>query len=906
MTDELDVSFISFTKLLENLKSIDAKVRSEAAMDLGGLGDARAVAHLIEALNDRHLYVWQKAVEALQNIGEEAVLPLIEALKDDTMGERELVTAHQGQLHMHNIGTYTGAIRESAAIALGKIKDTRGIEPLIERLQDEHWAIRLSAVEALGRIGDERAVEPLQDLLDKETSNAVKFFINRVLPDLYNYEKRLRKEGLNIEEIQIIEGLSNKEEHFAKKSEHKLIEMGEKAIRLLLIALKEKSRVLRLRAIRVLGEIGGTIAVVTLIELLGDEKGSLKETVIESLGKIGDESAIGPLIKELKNENSGISTKAGSSLMKLGTKAILPLIKLLEDKSSTLRAKVVGVLGTIKDPEVVDHIIETLYDSAKEVRKIAASMLGYRVEIRAIKNLIETLNDEKWEVRKVTAWALGEIGDKQAIPPLIEALKDSDCEIRQYVVPALGRIGGSQVIDPLFNALEDEDKTVRRKAALQLKKFKSQRMMNALFNALKAQDKDTRIVAIEALGNMGDTRAVPSIIIAHKDVSPEVREKAASALEMIGERAVPKLFQALQDEDLFVRKTAVLVLLSLGKTLEERGDEKVVEALIEVLREEYEVDVKKKIVVALGKEGSTRAIEALIEVLEYEDEHWKVIEEIIEVLVEIREERAVEPLIKMLHYDSVEGRVNLQVVEALGKIGEERAVEPNYGHFGLNEHAELLLKIIEALGKIGDERAVLPLIEFKKDKHNFLSNFNTYHPELGEAVDEVFRSIGDPRGVAEIFVENCDSYSSYDYDSCIEDELEELSKYLGDKVFPLLIELLKNDRQGVKRAIRYALGSIKDKRVVKTLLKLLENENENVRNSVACILGDMRDERAVEPLLEALKNRKWKVRKDAIEVLGNMGDERVVEPLQELLIKENNDSVISVIEKALQKLKKED
>jgi HEAT repeat protein len=85
----------SFTKLLENLKTSSHKLRSEAAIELGKLGDARAVDHLIEALNDKNLYVWQKVVEALERIGEKAVLPLIEALKDDTVGERELVTSHQ-------------------------------------------------------------------------------------------------------------------------------------------------------------------------------------------------------------------------------------------------------------------------------------------------------------------------------------------------------------------------------------------------------------------------------------------------------------------------------------------------------------------------------------------------------------------------------------------------------------------------------------------------------------------------------------------------------------------------------------------------------------------------------------------------------------------------------------------
>jgi HEAT repeat protein len=81
--------------------------------------------------------------------------------------EGELVTS------IKHTGTITGAIRESASITLGKIKDTRGIEPLIETLQDEHWAVRWVAVDALGKIGDKRAFILLHELLATESDNSV-------------------------------------------------------------------------------------------------------------------------------------------------------------------------------------------------------------------------------------------------------------------------------------------------------------------------------------------------------------------------------------------------------------------------------------------------------------------------------------------------------------------------------------------------------------------------------------------------------------------------------------------------------------------------------------------------------------------------------------------------------------
>ena len=53
-------------------------------------------------------------------------------------------------------------------MALGQIKDPRGVGPLIARLNDEDATVRGYAAEALGDIGDPRAVEPLVAVLDDD------------------------------------------------------------------------------------------------------------------------------------------------------------------------------------------------------------------------------------------------------------------------------------------------------------------------------------------------------------------------------------------------------------------------------------------------------------------------------------------------------------------------------------------------------------------------------------------------------------------------------------------------------------------------------------------------------------------------------------------------------------------
>ena len=104
---------------------------------------------LIEALNypDDH-NIRLAAASALGKVGDSrAVDPLITAL-DDQQG-----------------------VNEVAALALGEIGDPRAVEPLTETLENESWEIRSSAAKALGKIGDERAVEPLTKLLEDRNEN---------------------------------------------------------------------------------------------------------------------------------------------------------------------------------------------------------------------------------------------------------------------------------------------------------------------------------------------------------------------------------------------------------------------------------------------------------------------------------------------------------------------------------------------------------------------------------------------------------------------------------------------------------------------------------------------------------------------------------------------------------------
>jgi HEAT repeat protein len=85
--------------------------------------------------------------------GEEAVRALIMTVRND---HEDLIT------------------RGRAAMMLGKLRDSRAVEPLIQALYAPGFTTPVYAAEALGKLGDKRAIEPLINALDSANESLVK------------------------------------------------------------------------------------------------------------------------------------------------------------------------------------------------------------------------------------------------------------------------------------------------------------------------------------------------------------------------------------------------------------------------------------------------------------------------------------------------------------------------------------------------------------------------------------------------------------------------------------------------------------------------------------------------------------------------------------------------------------
>lgn len=229
-------------------------------------------------------------------------------------------------------------------------------------------------------------------------------------------------------------------------------------------------------AAELLGRVGGAKAVPALLETVvaaRSEDSDVREVALRALARIGDPRAVDPLIQALETADPWLAPRIADILSRHGEAAVDPLIAVLN---------------------AGDHLL---------ARSWAANVLGEVGAQRAYPSLVRLLDDPEDEVRSKAAAALGRLGDSRAVPHLLDhLLTDPTSFVRVRIAASLGNFGGPQVIDRLVRALGDPAWWVR-------------------------------VRSVEALEQIGSVAEGP-LLIALDDADPEIRARAAVALERLG------------------------------------------------------------------------------------------------------------------------------------------------------------------------------------------------------------------------------------------------------------------------------------------------------------------------------------------------------------------------------------
>ncbi|MEW6086805.1 MAG: HEAT repeat domain-containing protein [bacterium] len=524
------------------LKDKNSSIRELAAKTLG-----RAKWKPSTEDEEISYYIAKKDWDMCVKIGERALVPLIEALKDNDI-----------------------SVRKGAVTSLGKIGDERAIEPIIEKTEDPDREIRKISVEALGNIKSPVS-KPLVSLLSNsiprdEIDSLTKIGEPAIVPVLKLFKTSnspiaLSKSADVLGGIPdkrsvkpLVEKLEYNDERVRKASAEALSRLGwipandsEKVS--YYIAKQEWDKCVEI----------GTPAVERLIYLWREFNWGYieREVVINTLVNIG-KPAVKPLITALQNKEANkIQENAIITLGRIGDKrAIKPLTKFTGQKEAVRALKKIKAGG---DKEYIKIIIPKLKDKNREIRVDAVETLGGMGKL-AVEPLINALKNEDWLIRSNAAASLGIIKDSTAVEPLILTLGDKEAHVKRITAYSLGRIGDCRSVKLIINLLEDDIPDVRNTAIQALSSFRCGKIL------------------ISELQNTKSHKVASTILEEVIWIEPEEKafcyigkEKWDSCVK-IGGPAVKPLVSALRDEDWKIRKGVAESLEKLNYKLEKEEE----------------------------------------------------------------------------------------------------------------------------------------------------------------------------------------------------------------------------------------------------------------------------------------------------------------------------------------------
>ena len=658
---------VSMEKLLEQLRGENSAGRNLAAAQLGKMKDPRVVSSLIQMLKE-DCFRWKGSViPLLLAVGEPAAEPLLALLNSPdentcvltqtaaVLGEfkeaRAVEPLAQLLLRMLDvIGENT--FRNTAAKALGQLKDFRATDSLLAALLSEDGELQKAAAEALSQIQDPRSLGPLiTAFLNKEGQS------RPAIAEALGHLKD--KKATDV----LVGALTDEDWHVREKAAQALDNIGWSPQAIgeqvsFAIAKQDWPKCIAL----------GAPAVEPLLVIVQRREHGVAMEAAAALGALKEPRAAEPIAELLMDKEfytRSVKREIAQSLAKLGSPAIDPLVKALNDEDDDVRQAAAQALSLIKDPRVIDVLFGALKDADSSVRETAAATLdqiGVTPRSEQEKALYFAAKKE-WQ----KCIGLG----KSAVDALVARLREPHSNISIEAADALGVIKDPAAVEPLINVLQDKSGSGldRAHVAAALGELRDTRSVEPLLAVLReeyseAWGVDLRVQAVTALGKIHDSRAVEPLVALLQDKNSSVRMKAAQALDMLGwapASDVDKFLYFFAKQDWArcagLGKTAVEPLLKMllesdspkgvARALGALKDPKAVEPLIAVLKKKVGMDsYENPITAALSAIGQP-AVSPLLEVLK--DQDHQIRRAAVMVLGDIADPRAVMPLVDSLN-----------------------------------------------------------------------------------------------------------------------------------------------------------------------------------------------------------------------------------------------------------------
>lgn len=417
--------------LIEHLNATPKRdVRNFILTFLGWSGDERATQPLLEHL--QHPESSDLAAQALVDLGPVASKAVLEHLKSSEDDE-------------------TTALLIKVVNASG---GPEAVPTVISFLDHDNPMIRRLAIEALGQIPDSRTIEYIMARLDDDDIACQQAAVNSISSLVAAFPE---EKGATLAKIRKLLGANDVPVKLNSLSIFVNIQ-GEGYHDELLLASKDEDPVIRQKAVSLMGKFSDERFADPLVLSLADEATNVRLSAIQAIVKLRPETGLAPLISSLEDTDIWIRTAAAQALGEYRDPSVIaPLIHHLETDVTPVKIATIDALGKSESNEAREPLFVCLEDEDLELRRAAILALSRIPGDDIFERLMGYLGNEDWRLRAAAAQALGRRGDDRALEALHETLRtDPDTFVRQSVVNGLEKMGRRESFPCLFEAIEDQ------------------------------------------------------------------------------------------------------------------------------------------------------------------------------------------------------------------------------------------------------------------------------------------------------------------------------------------------------------------------------------------------------------------------------------------------------------------
>jgi HEAT repeat protein len=205
-------------------------------------------------------------------------------------------------------------------------------------------------------------------------------------------------------------------------------------------------------------------ALPALLEALNDRDVRVRQTAVWAVGQVGGSEALATLIQLLGDPSRLVARRAQEVLAERGNEtkdAILAYAGKTSNRAGRLAA--IELIGWLRIVEGTDLLLTFTTELDPEVRIKSLKAAAAIGDPRFMEIFHRGLEDTRWEVRCQAAKGLSLFGSPDSVPGLTAALRDRHWWVRLYAATALAEVG-SLGEEALHEALADPEPSVQEMA----------------------------------------------------------------------------------------------------------------------------------------------------------------------------------------------------------------------------------------------------------------------------------------------------------------------------------------------------------------------------------------------------------------------------------------------------------